>query len=245
MQRVAILGYGLISYAIGMFGLVCFMLYMGGWDFLPLHIDSREPGPLGVALLVNAALMLLFGVQHTVMARGWFKVHWTSVIPAAAERSTYVLLSGVLMLFICWFWMPVRGVVWNIDDETAWAAIAAIQVFGWLVVVGSSFMTNHFDLFGLRQVYCHLRNETPAAPKFAERLLYKLVRHPLQLGLLIGMWSTATMSMTHLLLAGGMTIYIRIGLYYEEQDLLASFGEVYEEYRSRVRLLFPIPSRAR
>ena len=241
MSRILIFIYGVVSYAIGLGGLVYFMLFMGSWEFLPVHIDSGTPGPIGAAVAINLALITLFGLQHTPMARSAVKKLWTTVVPKAAERSTYVLLSGVLMFAICLFWQTLNGTVWHIEPSVARIAITTVQLLGWGMAVLASFLINHFELFGLQQVYYNLLDKPAPSPDYTERFLYKIVRHPLQLGLLIGMWSTPTMTMTHLMLSATMTIYIFIGLYYEEKDLVTYLGEDYENYRKRVRMLLPFP----
>lgn len=241
MGRVLIFIYGVVSYAVGLGGLVFFMLFVGGWDFLPFHIDSGTPGPTAAALLVNAGLIVIFGLQHTPMARSTFKDAWTTVVPQAAERSTYVLLSGIMMGVICFNWQPLNGTVWHLEHSTLRITITAVQVMGWGMALLASFLINHFELFGLQQVYCNLINKPEPTPDYTERFLYKIVRHPLQLGLLIGMWSAPTMTTTHLMLSATMTIYIFIGLYYEEKDLVVTLGEDYENYRKRVRKLLPFP----
>lgn len=243
MSRFLILTYGIVSYAMGLGGLTFFILFVGGWDFLPLHIDSSASGPLGVALLVNAGLMAMFGLQHSVMARGGFKNAWTKVIPRAAERSTYVLLSGVLMCLICFYWQTLDGVLWQVDHPIAQIVLIVIQLLGWVLAVAATFLINHFELFGLQQVYFNFVHKVEPTPMFTEQFMYRIVRHPLQLGMLIGMWSTPTMTMTHLMLSGTMTIYVFIGLYYEEQDLVATLGQDYENYQKRVRMILPIPKR--
>jgi len=243
MSRFLILLYGIVSYAVGLGGLTYFFLFMGGWDFLPLHIDSGSPGPPGVALLVNTGLVVLFGLQHTVMARRGFKNVWTKVVPQAAERSTYVLFSGLLMLLICVWWQPLDGTLWHVDQQIAGIALLVIQLLGWALAVAATFVINHFELFGLQQVYFHFIHKSEPSITFTERFVYRVVRHPLQLGLLIGMWSTPTMTMTHLMLSVAMTIYIFIALHYEEEDLVAALGQDYEDYRKRVRMILPIPKR--
>ena len=243
MSRSLILIYGILSYAVGMGGLVFFILFVGGWDFLPFYIDSGEPGPLAVALLVNLGLMILLGLQHSVMACPGFKDAWIKVIPPASERSTYVLLSGVVFFLICFYWHAIAGTLWHVDNQLARTILTAVQLFGWGLVVASSFVINHFELFGLQQVYCYFIGKPEPSPNFTDRFLYKIVRHPLQLGVLIGIWFTATMTMTHLMLSVTMTLYIFIGLYFEEKDLVATLGPDYENYRKRVRMIFPIPKR--
>jgi protein-S-isoprenylcysteine O-methyltransferase Ste14 len=241
MSRFAIFVYGIVAYAVGMGGLTYFLLFMGGWSFLPVHIDSRPAGPLGPALVINVALIALFGLQHSIMARRWFKEMWTKIVPKAAERSTYVLASGILMMVICLGWQPVGGTLWHVDNRLARDILTAIQLIGWTIAVSASFMINHFELFGLQQVYYHLIGQPEPTPDFTSRYLYRFVRHPLQMGILIGMWSAPTMSVTHLMLAATMTLYILIGLHHEEDDLAATLGEPYDEYRRRVRMLIPIP----
>lgn len=241
LTRSLILTYAALSYAIGMGGLVFFILFVGGWDFLPFHIDSSEPPSLAVALMVNTGLMLTLGLQHSVMARSGFKAAWTKIIPAAAERSTYVLLSGLVFLLISYQWRAIAGTIWDIENQLARNIITGIQFFGWGLVVVSSFLINHFELFGLRQAYYYCVEKPEPSQGFTDRYLYKTVRHPLQLGVLIGIWSTATMTMTHLTLSIAMTLYIFIGLHFEEKDLVATLGADYERYQGRVRMLLPVP----
>ena len=243
MKRIFVLLYGILAYAIGLGGLVYFILFIGGWDFLPLHVDSSMPGNVASALLINVGLIALFGVQHSVMARPAFKAILTRVIPRAAERSTYVLMSGVMMIIICLFWQPVAGVLWQVDNPIGRMILTVGYGFGWALVVLASFVINHFELFGLQQVYHNLRNKPEPTPKFTARFLYSIVRHPLQLGVLIGIWLTPTMSLTHLMLAAAMTVYIFIGLYFEEKDLVASLGQEYKAYQQRVPKVLPLPQR--
>jgi protein-S-isoprenylcysteine O-methyltransferase Ste14 len=222
---------------------VFFILFVGGWDFLPFHIDSGEPRPLAVALLVNTGLMILLGLQHSLMARRGSKKVWTKVIAPTAERSTYVLLSGVVFFLICFYWQAIAGTFWHVDNQIARTVLTAIQLFGWGLVVASSFVINHFELFGLQQVYYYWVGKPEPSRQFTDRFLYKIVRHPLQLGVLIGIWFTATMTRTHLMLSVAMTLYVFIGLYFEEKDLVATLGQDYENYRKRVRMILPIPKR--
>lgn len=241
MGRVLILIFGVLSYVVGLGGLSYFFLYVGGWEFLPLHVNSGTPGPVATALLVNTALMLIWGLQHSIMARDSFKESWIQIVPVAIERSTYVLLSGILMVAICLFWQALPGLAWHIENPIVGAILIVLHVSGWVIAVTSSFLINHFELFGLQQVYLAFTGKPEPARHFVERSFYKIVRHPLQFGILLGMWSAPSMSMTRLCLAAMMTVYIYIGLYFEEKTLLVHLGQDYENYRSRVRKLLPIP----
>ena len=241
MSRLLIFIYGLISYAVGLGGLVWFALFVGGWDFLPRHIDSDIPGPLSTALLINVGLLAIFVLQHSIMARLTFKSRWTKIIPPATERSTYLLISGIIMALFCLYWQPVNGVIWHVDNQIGQIVLIAIYVIGWSIPVLASFMINHFELFGLQQVYFNLIKKPEPSPHFTERWFYKIVRHPIQLGTLIGIWSTPTMSMTHLLLSAPLTIYVLLSLKYEEKDLVTTLGQNYEDYQKRVRMIIPLP----
>ena len=241
MSRLLIFIYGLISYAVGLGGLVWFALFVGGWDFLPRHIDSDIPGPLSTALLINVGLLAIFVLQHSIMARLTFKSRWIKIIPPATERSTYLLISGIIMALFCLYWQPVNGVVWQVDNQIGQIVLIAIYIIGWSIPVLASFMINHFELFGLQQVYFNLVNKPEPSPRFTERWFYKVVRHPIQLGTLIGIWSTPTMSMTHLLLSAPLTVYVLLSLKYEEKDLVTTLGKSYEDYQRRVRMIIPLP----
>lgn len=241
MSRLLIFIYGLISYAVGLGGLVWFALFVGGWEFLPRHIDSESPGPLSSALLINVSLLTIFVLQHFIMARLTFKSRWTKIIPRAAERSTYLLFSGIIMALFCLYWQPVDGVLWQVDNQTGKIVLIAVYVIGWSIPVLASFMINHFELFGLQQVYFNLINKPEPSPRFTERFFYKFVRHPIQLGTLIGIWSTPTMTMTHLMLSVSLTVYVLISLNYEERDLVTTLGENYKNYQKRVRMIIPLP----
>ena len=241
MNRLLIFIYGLLSYAVGLGGLVWFALFIGGWEFLPRHIDSDIPGPLSSALLINAGLLTLFVLQHSAMARLTFKSRWTKIIPRAAERSTYLFISGIIMALFCLYWQPINGVVWQVDNQIGQIVLIAVYIIGWTVPVLASFMINHFELFGLQQVYFNLIKKSEPPPHFTERWFYKVVRHPIQLGTLIGIWSTPTMTMTHLMLSVTLTTYVLISLKYEERDLVTSLGEKYENYQKRVRMIIPLP----
>lgn len=239
MSRTLVLLYGIVSYAVGLGGLTAFMLWVGGWEFLPRHINSGTPGPLGPALAINLSLVILFGLQHSIMARPKFKEALAKVISPAAERSTYVLLSGVFMLLFCFYWQPVAGTLWNVQNEGAAIFLRSFHVIGWLILVGATFEIDHFELMGLKQVLSHFAKRPHVHPRFTERLLYRVVRHPIQLGVLIGVWVTPFMTGTVFMLAVTMTIYIFVGLHFEEKALRKNFGDVYTDYCSRVPKVIP------
>lgn len=241
MSRLFIFIYGLLSYAIGLGGLVWFALFIGGWDFLPRHIDSDVPGPLGTAIFINTSLIIIFVLQHSIMARLTFKSRWTKMIPPATERSTYLLLSGIIMALFCLYWQPVNGIVWQVDNQIGQIILIALYIIGWSIPVMASFMINHFELFGLQQVYFNLINKPEPSPHFTERWFYKGVRHPIQLGTLVGIWATPIMSVTHLILSLPLTIYVLLSLKYEEKDLVTILGKDYEDYQKRVRMIIPLP----
>ena len=207
-------------------------------DFAPPQLRAGAL-PLPQALLIDLGLLTLFGVQHSVMARASFKRWWTRIVPRPIERSTYVLLSSLAMLLLFWQWRPLPGALWNIEQPLGQWLLWGLCGLGWLLVLASTFLIDHLDLTGLRQVYLHLRGRTPGRPAFRTPALYRLVRHPLMLGFLIAFWATPRMTYGHLLFALGMTIYILIGLSYEERDLLRTFGAAYQAYRRRVPMIIP------
>jgi methanethiol S-methyltransferase len=237
--------YGLLSYSLGLFGLTYFILFLGSWDFLPLHINSKPPAESSSAWIINTLLMLLFAVQHSVMARTPFKQWLTQFIPTGAERATYVLLSGLVMLIMCFFWQPIAGVLWSFESGFLHNLLITGYIVGWALALTSTFLINHFELMGLQQVYFHLKGKPEPAAHFTDRWFYKMVRHPLQLGVLIGIWITPLMTLTHFSLALLMTIYIFVGLYFEEKDLANSLGKSYEEYQQRVPMLLPWPRKSK
>ena len=215
------------AYAIGFIGNVA----------VPKSIDSGAPAPLAEAIAVNLALLGLFAVQHSVMARRWFKDAWTRVVPRAVERSTYVLAATLCLALLLWQWRPIaQPVIWRVEDPFAVTAVWTVFWLGWGVLLLATFLINHFELFGLRQAF--LGAEAPAA-QFRTPLLYRYVRHPIYLGFVLGMWATPVMSAGHLLFAAGGTGYILIGIFFEERDLVAQFGDEYRRYRAQVGMLIP------
>lgn len=241
MSRSIIFIYGIFAYTLALIAQMWFILYIGEWEFMPSTINTQYPVPLMSALLINLALVLLFSLQHSLMARTLFKKYLTKVIPVAAERSTYVLFSGVALGLICLYWQPLDGFLWQVDNEIGRTLLSAGYLFGWTFSLFSTFIINHFELFGLQQIYLNLLNKPSPAIEFKEKLFYKFVRHPIQLGVLIGLWITPTMSYSHLMLSSTLTIYIFVGLWFEERDLISVLGNIYKEYQQRVRMMFPFP----
>jgi methanethiol S-methyltransferase len=237
-RRIAVFAYGVVCY---MAALATFAYLAAFLETLavPRSIDSAPQSPLWIALMVDLGLLVLFGVQHSVMARPAFKAIWTKIVPQAAERSTYVLFSSVAMFLLFWQWQPVGGVIWNFENVYGRSMLYALYAVGWLSVLVTTFLINHFDLFGLRQVALQLMGRPHTGLHFRTPGPYKLVRHPLYVGWLIVFWSTPEMTVAHLLFAVGLTTYILIAIQYEERDLVQMHNE-YAEYRRRVPMMVPI-----
>jgi protein-S-isoprenylcysteine O-methyltransferase Ste14 len=242
MKSVAVL-YGVVVYAIFFVTFLYAVGFVAGVA-LPKGIDSGTPAGLGETLVVDLLLLGLFAVQHSLMARPFFKAWWTKFVPKPVERSTYVLFASLCLILLFWQWRPLPQVVWNVTSAPAAAVLWAISALGWATVLLSTFLINHFDLFGLRQVWAYrLGRETPP-PEFKAPLLYKVVRHPIYLGFILAFWATPTMTQGHLLFAAATTAYILIGIQLEERDLLKVFGARYEAYRGQAGMLYPKLRRA-
>lgn len=238
MKRFAVLLYGVMAYAIAMSALAYLAGFIGN-VLVPKSIDGVVTVPLWQALLTNISLILLFAVQHSVMARPWFKKWWTRYIPAPIERSTYILVTSFVLMVLYAAWEPMGGVVWAVGHSWLAGLLWALFGLGWMIVVLSSFLTNHFDLFGLRQVWMYFRGEEYKPVKFKSLLLYNWMRHPLYFGLLLGFWATPVMSVTHLFFSLVMTTYILRAIRWEEKDLVEHFGESYRRYAETVPMLLP------
>jgi protein-S-isoprenylcysteine O-methyltransferase Ste14 len=238
VARVGIFLYGIICYAVS----VAVLVYGAGFIVgvaTPTMLDGVPTRPFGEALAINLALLVMFSVQHSGMARPGFKRWWTRLVPESAERSTYLLFSSVALGALFYYWEPMGGILWQVPEGNLRTAIIALYLFGWVLLLFSTFLIDHFDLFGLTQVWRRLTGRTYRAPQFHTPLLYKLVRHPLYVGWLTIFWAAPTMSAAHLVFALGSTIYILIAIYFEERDMADAFGDVYLDYKRRTPMLVP------
>ena len=241
LKRTAFLAYGVVCYAIFFATFLYAVGFIGGFA-VPATLDGPRTQPLASAIAVNVALLGLFAVQHSVMARKWFKQRWTRIVPPALERSTYVLLSSVALVIMFWQWRPLGGEVWNVSDPAGRGVLYALFAFGWGLVLVSTFLINHFDLFGLRQVWLYFRGREYTHLKFGTPGPYRFVRHPLYVGWFFAFWMTPVMTHAHLLFAVATTAYILLAIQFEERDLIRDHPE-YAEYRRKVPMLVPFVSR--
>jgi protein-S-isoprenylcysteine O-methyltransferase Ste14 len=237
MSGILTLAYGVVSYAIFFLTFLYAIGFIGG-VVVPKSIDSGPTDPWQTALVIDLGLLLLFALQHSVMARPGFKRLLTSVIPAAIERSTYVLASSLALILLFWQWRPLGGTIWNVEHEVGRALLYAGFAFGWALVLFTTFVINHFDLFGLRQTWRAFRGQPQTGLQFVTPALYRVVRHPLYVGWLFAFWCTPTMTVTHLLFAAATTGYILVAIQLEERDLMSAHPE-YADYRRRVPMLIP------
>jgi len=242
MKRILFLLYGVISYFI-FFGTFLYAIGFVGNLFVPKSIDGAATMPLAKAVLLNASLLLVFALQHSIMARPAFKRWWTKFVPEPAERSTYVLLASLCLLLMMWQWQPIGGVVWSIESSLFKTILLSTYAFGWGLVLISTFLINHFDLFGLRQTWLYVTGRQYRQLPFRTPLFYRFVRHPLYLGFLIAFWSTPIMTVAHLLFAILTTGYILTAIIFEEKDLAAQFGESYIMYKQNSSKIIPFLKR--
>jgi len=238
---VAVL-YGVVAYGFTLAALLYLIGFVGNL-VVPKSIDSGTAGPLLPSIIIDMILIGLFAVQHSVMARQGFKRWWTHVVPPSIERSTYVLFTSLVLLLLYWQWQPIPAFVWTVHNPTVAGMFNGIFWLGWVVLVVSTFLLNHFELFGLSQVFARLFGKQLSDAKFRTPLLYRYVRHPIYLGVLLAVWATPAMTVGHLLFAGMITGYILIGIQLEERDLVKQFGDLYLRYRQRAAMLIPVPGR--
>ena len=243
-KRITFFAYGTLSYLVFFATFLYAIGFIGNFG-VPRTLDGTPNGPLAVAFAIDVALLTLFAVQHSMMARKWFKDWWTRIVPRPLERSTYVLFSSVALILLFWQWRPLGGVVWSIEDPVGRVVLRALFAFGFALVLVSTFLINHFDLFGLRQVWLYLLGRPYSALQFGTPGPYRLVRHPLYVGWLFAFWCTPTMTLAHLLFSVATTGYILIAIQLEERDLVREHGDTYKAYRRSVPMLVPFTRRRR
>jgi protein-S-isoprenylcysteine O-methyltransferase Ste14 len=238
LKRISFFAYGLVCYAIFLVTFLYAIAFVGGF-LVPTQLDAPTAAPLGEAIAINCGLLAVFAIQHSVMARRWFKERWTQIVPWTIERSTYVLFASLALLLLFWQWRPIGIEIWTVEAPVARALLWAVFAAGWGTVLVVTFLINHFDLFGLRQVWLPLVGKPYTRVEFRTPLPYRYVRHPLYFGFLLAFWGTPHMTLAHLLFALATTAYIVLAIQFEEQDLVAEHGAAYESYRRRVPMLLP------
>jgi protein-S-isoprenylcysteine O-methyltransferase Ste14 len=238
LKRLLFFAYGVVSYLIFLVSFLYAMAFVGGFA-VPTRLDGPLQTSLPAALAVDCGLLTVFALQHSIMARRWFKAWWTQIVPETIERSTFVLCASLALLLLLWQWRPIGMPIWSIENAAARAVLWTLFAAGWTTVLVVTFLINHFDLFGLRQVWLSLIGRPYTRLSFRTPLLYRFVRHPLYLGFLFGFWSTPTMTLAHLVFAVATTAYIVLAIQFEERDLVAEHGAAYELYRRSVPMLLP------
>ena len=241
-MKVIVFLYGIVSYTLGVAALLYLICFVGGF-IVPKTIDSGPAGAFVPAVMDDLVLVALFAFQHSIMARPAFKERWTRFVPKSAERSTYVLLTSAVLTLLFWRWEPIPTVLWNVDDPLGKVLLDGLFWLGWAILFASTFMINHFDLFGLRQMYLRLKDRPYQPVPFVEVAFYRFVRHPIMLGVLIGYWATPRMTAGHFLLAAASTVYVFIGIALEERDTHEALGEAYARYRLETSMILPLPRR--
>lgn len=239
MGRYFSLLYGVLAYLLFLVVFLYAIAFVGDFGMVPRTVDAGPSASTGVALAIDVALLLLFAVQHSVMARSWFKERWTEIVPEHLERSTYVLVATLVLAVLMWFWRPIPGTVWSVSGAGA-SVLWGLFAGGWVIVLVSTFLIDHFHLFGLRHVWARFRGREVRHPEFRTPSLYRHVRHPLYLGFLTAFWAIPEMTLGHLLFAVATTGYILVAVRFEERDLLRWHGEKYARYREQVPMLLPL-----
>jgi len=239
MSRAINLLFAIVAYAIFFATFLYLICFVGNIPLVPQTVDVGTQAPVVTAVIIDLALIALFGVQHSVMARQGFKRWWTTMIPRTAERSVYVLMASAALIVLMALWRPIDAIVWSVTAPMASNLIQAVFWAGWATVLLSTFLINHFELFGLQQAWLNMQGREAEPHKFHQPLLYKWVRHPLYLGFFLAFWAAPQMTVGHLLLAAGVSVYMLIAIRYEERDLVDYFGKDYEDYRERVGMLIP------
>ncbi|MEO8454006.1 MAG: methanethiol S-methyltransferase [Sphingomicrobium sp.] len=242
MSRIAAMLFAIVAYAIFFATFLYLIVFVGDFAFAELTVDNGPGGDPVTASFIDIGLIALFGLQHSVMARQGFKRWWMKMVAPPIERSVFVLAASIVLMILFLFWRPIDAIVWSLNPITHPLLNALIWVAfwaGWLTVLLSTFLINHFELFGLQQAWYHVRGQEAEPPKFRQPLFYKWVRHPLYLGFFLAFWATPEMTIGHLLLAAGMSVYMLIAIRYEEHDLVSVFGRDYELYRERAGMLVP------
>jgi protein-S-isoprenylcysteine O-methyltransferase Ste14 len=244
LKRILFFAYGSLSYLIFLATFLYTIGFIGNFA-VPRTLDGPATRPLPISFAIDVALLTLFAVQHSVMARKWFKEWWTKIVAKPIERSTYVLFSSVALILLFAFWQPLGGIIWSVEDPTGRLVLRGLFAFGWGLVLVSTFLINHFDLFGLRQVWLNLLGRPYNTLQFGTPGPYRLVRHPLYVGWLFAFWMTPVMTFAHLLFSTATTVYILLAIQFEERDLVREHGESYEKYRRSVPMLVPFFPRRR
>lgn len=239
MARAFYLLFGIVAYLVFFATFLYLIAFVGNCPIIPFAVDRGPEAAWPIAAAIDLALIALFGLQHSVMARQGFKKMWTRVVPWPVERSVYVLLASLVLILLFVLWRPIPMVIWSVQNEMLAYALWALFGLGWLIVLVSTFLVSHFELFGLHQVWAHSRGRKTPAPTFRTPFFYQRVRHPLYSGFILAFWATPVMTAGHLLLAAGMTVYILIAIRHEERDLVWLFGTQYQEYRRRAGMLLP------
>jgi len=238
LKRLLFLTYGVIAYTTFLGTFLYAIAFVGG-AFVPTALDGPATEPMATALAIDLGLLALFAAQHSIMARRWFKAWWTQYVPPVIERSTYVLCASAALLLLFWQWRPLGVEIWTVEHAVARVALLVLCAFGWLQVLVTTFLIDHFDLFGLRQVWLNLLGRPYSRRQFVTPAPYRVVRHPLYLGFLLAFWMTPTMTLAHLVFAGATTAYIVLAIGFEERDLVHEHGRAYQDYRRRVPMLLP------